>query len=56
MIAETAKRIKTALSKVDPNRLKEWNQIKAIIKDTTSKYLYEKTNRNPVILPIIMEV
>ena len=36
--------------------LHEWGVIKTKIKDELSKLLYEKTRRNPMILPIIMEV
>ena len=32
------------------------NSIKVRLRDDTSKFLYEKTKRNPMILPIIMQV
>lgn len=56
LIAETTGLINEALSKINNKKMKEWNQIKSAIRDCTSKHLYQKTNRNPVILPIIMEV
>lgn len=34
----------------------DWGQIKGTIKDTLSDFLWKKMKRNPVILPIIMEV
>ena len=34
----------------------EWNQIKANVKDGLSKFLYQKTKRKPMILPVIMNV
>ncbi len=34
----------------------EWNQIKTNVKDALSKYLYTKTKRKPMILPVIMNV
>ena len=34
----------------------DWGKIKGTIKDTLSDYLWKKMKRNPVILPIIMEV
>ena len=34
----------------------DWSAIKTAIKEALSDYLYKKTKRNPMILPIIMEV
>ena len=34
----------------------EWTQMKTNVKDALSKYLYAKTKRKPMILPIIMNV
>ena len=34
----------------------DWAKIKNIIKDSLSEYLWKKMKRNPIILPIIMEV
>ena len=34
----------------------EWTQMKAEVKDALSKYLYSKTKRKPMILPVIMNV
>ena len=35
---------------------RDWFEMKAAIKDDITKYLYGKTKRKPMILPIIMEV
>ncbi|MBQ7836359.1 MAG: ribonuclease J [Clostridia bacterium] len=34
----------------------EWNQMKAGIKDNLTKFLFQKTKRKPMILPVIMNV
>ncbi len=34
----------------------EWTQLKQNLKDALSKYLYSKTKRRPMILPVIMNV
>ena len=44
------------LEKTLENGVTEWNQIKANVKDALSKYLYSKTKRKPMILPVIMYV
>ena len=36
--------------------INDWNSIKSRVRDDTSKFLYEKTKRSPMILPIIMEI
>ncbi len=35
--------------------MKEWNTLKTKMKEALSDYIYEKTKRSPMILPIIME-
>ena len=35
--------------------LREWNSLKGKLRDALSDYIYEKTKRSPMILPIIME-
>ena len=36
--------------------VKDWNTLKTRIKDGVAKFLYNKTHRSPMVLPIIMEV
>ena len=36
--------------------LRDWATIKSLIKDNLKTQIYQKTKRNPMILPIIMEV
>ncbi len=38
------------------SRQNDWNTLKAKLRDGTSKFLYERTRRSPMILPIIMEI
>lgn len=44
------------LNKIMERRTSQWSEIKNEITDTLSPFLYEKTKRRPMILPIIMEV
>ncbi|MDD4715142.1 MAG: hypothetical protein PHT34_01125 [Oscillospiraceae bacterium] len=34
----------------------DWAAIKSTVKSDLSSYLYRKTRRNPMILPVIMEI
>ena len=45
-----------ALESVDTRYAKDWSAIKGVIKGDLSNYLYKKTKRSPMILPVIMEV
>jgi ribonuclease J len=47
---------KNALIKCEEKKKNDWSAKKNIIKDTLRDYLYEKTKRKPMILPIIMEI
>lgn len=48
--------VKTTLQKMSRADLGQWSLIKQTLKDTLSKFLYERTKRRPMILPIIIEV
>ena len=37
-------------------RISDWGKIKMVVKESLSEYLWKKMKRNPMILPIIMEV
>lgn len=45
-----------ALDDCFANNVREWSSIKARVRDEVNHLLYERTKRNPMILPIIMEV
>lgn len=34
----------------------DWNSVKLRVRDNVSKFLYERTRRSPMVLPIIMEI
>ncbi|MCM1267816.1 MAG: ribonuclease J [Bacteroidales bacterium] len=41
---------------LDKSRKADWGKLKGIIKDTLSEFVWKRTKRRPMILPIIMEV
>lgn len=38
------------------HNIRDWNTIKTKIKDGVSKFLYTRTHRSPMVLPVIMEI
>ena len=56
LMEEARKVVKNALDECERKNIKEWSAIKANIRDSLRIFLYEKTKRKPMILPIIMEI
>ncbi|MFS0672289.1 ribonuclease J1 [Ornithinibacillus sp. 179-J 7C1 HS] len=56
MINQAQKLVSSHLNKVMERKTTQWSEIKNEITDTIAPFLYEKTKRRPMILPIIMEV
>lgn len=56
LISDAQSLITKHLNKVMERKTTQWSEIKNEITDTLSPFLYEKTRRRPMILPIIMEV
>ncbi|GAA6391101.1 ribonuclease J [Megasphaera massiliensis] len=56
LIREAHDRVAAVLERCEAGNIREWAVIKSLVRDTLSRYLYEKTRRRPMILPIIMEV
>lgn len=48
--------VKKTLEQCLDNKTIEWSIIKSNIKNDLGEFLYSKTKRKPIILPIIMEV
>ena len=45
-----------AIDRCQRKRVRDWSAIKSAIKNDLSGYLYKTTKRNPMILPVIMEI
>ena len=56
LMEQTRSTAKDAINYCFDNGTNEWNAIKTKVRDDLSKFLYHKTKRKPMILPIIMDV
>ena len=48
--------IKEQVSECEKRHITDWSTIKSTLKDNLRDYIFQKTKRDPMILPIIMEV
>ena len=53
---EARDKVQAALERCEENGVSEWSVIKSNVRDALGRFLYEKTRRRPMILPIIMEI
>ncbi|WP_027626261.1 ribonuclease J [Clostridium lundense] len=56
LINESKEIVRKELQDCLDNKIIEWYVLKASMKNSLEKFLYEKTKRRPIVLPIIMEV
>lgn len=56
LINEAQKLVSKHVQKIMERKTTQWSEIKNEITDTIAPFLFEKTKRRPMILPIIMEV
>ncbi|CUN65062.1 ribonuclease J [Clostridium sp. NSJ-49] len=48
--------VKSILLECEEKKINDWATLKSRVRDELRSYLYEKTKRKPMILPIIMEI
>ena len=56
LMDEARARVQQALDRCEDENVREWSAIKSNVRDALSRYLFDKTRRRPMILPIIMEI
>ena len=56
LMEEARKLVRQVLNECTGKKVKEWSVMKNAVKDRLSSYIYKKTKRDPVVLPIIMEI
>ena len=56
LMDEARKVVYNTLEDCAKHRVRDWSALKQNVKDELSRFLYRKTQRSPMVLPIIMEV
>lgn len=56
LLDEANRLVSGTLAKLVTENVNEWASLKTHVKEVLGRFLYEKTKRRPMILPIIMEV
>lgn len=56
LMGEARNVVREALKVCENQNITEWSVLKNTTKDVLRSYLYEKTKRRPMILPVVMEV
>lgn len=56
LIEQAREVVKDTLDRCKQEKITDWATLKTNIRDELRNFLYEKTKRNPMILPIIMEI
>ena len=56
LMDEARKVAEKALEKCQNKKIKDWNNMKSQVRDSLGSYIYDRTKRTPIILPIFLEV
>jgi len=56
LMKEAKSKINNIVSKLDKKQVRDWAYIKGSVKDELKEYIWKKTKRSPMILPIINEI
>ncbi|MBO6015536.1 MAG: ribonuclease J [Lachnospiraceae bacterium] len=56
LLDEVRQLLQDALEDCMDKKITDWGKIKTVVKDTAGDFVWKKTKRRPMILPIIMEV
>ncbi|HZK17841.1 MAG TPA: ribonuclease J, partial [Clostridia bacterium] len=56
LMEEAREKVQSVLEKCNEQGISEWGALKSQMRDNLGRFLYEKTRRRPMILPIIMDI
>ena len=48
--------VEYALDRCVDEHVRDWNSVKTRVREALSSYIYRRTKRSPILLPILMEV
>ena len=48
--------VRHEIKKCEEQGVRDWSTIKSTVRENLKDYIFSKTKRNPMIIPIIMEV
>ncbi len=55
LLDEAKQRIRDGIEQADSQVVGDWSNLKGLVRETLGRFLYEKTRRRPMILPIVVE-
>ncbi len=56
LMDDVKRQIREEVQKFEDKNITDWSTIKSTLKESLREYIFQKTKRNPMILPIIMEI
>ncbi|MCR8634256.1 ribonuclease J [Paenibacillus radicis (ex Xue et al. 2023)] len=56
LLDEANRLVSDVINKLQTENINQWSTIKSHVKEVLGRFLYEKTGRRPMILPVIMEI
>ena len=48
--------VRREIKKCEERGIRDWSTIKSLTRDNLREYIFTKTKRNPMIIPVIMEI
>ena len=56
LMEEVKSFIREEINEIEENHITDWSRIKSTLKDGVRDFVFDRTKRNPMILPILMEI
>jgi ribonuclease J len=53
---EARTKVKEILEAMEPEEDADWDNVRSTVRDTVARFLRKKTNRRPVVVPVVMEI